>query len=106
MSAQLLTFKTNQTIIGDLDCTKEGKVKIKKPVQVYMQPGEDGKTMMGFAPFLEFCEEFVTGIEVDANEVLCITTPIKDLLNQYNKVFGSGIQVPTKEELAAIRKAT
>lgn len=106
MSVQLLTFKTQQTIIGDI--TEDGDFyKIKKPTQVYIQPSQEdpSRTMMGFAPYLEFCEEYLTGIKIPKEQVLTITTPVKDLLNQYNKVFGSGIQMPTKEDIAAIRKA-
>lgn len=106
MSVQLLTFKTQQTIIGDI--TEDGDFyKIKKPTQVYIQPSQEdpSRTMMGFAPYLEFCEEYLTGIKIPKEQVLTITTPVKDLMNQYNKVFGSGIQMPTKEDIAAIRKA-
>jgi len=48
---------------------------------------------MAFAPFLEYCEEFNTGIKITMDNVLCITTPSRELENQYNKVFGSGIQI-------------
>lgn len=105
MSTQLLTFKTNQTIIGEINCTDDNKVVVKKPVQIYSQLDKSGQSMMGFAPFLEFSEEFSTGITFDMDTVLCITTPVKEVINQYSKVFGSGIQVPTEDELASIRKA-
>ena len=92
MSIKLLTFKTNQTILGELDCTSDTEVTMKKPVQVIMQPTKEGP-MMGFAPFLEYCEEFKTGIKFSMDSVLVITTPVRELENQYNQVFGSGIQI-------------
>jgi len=92
MSIKLLTFKTNQTILGELDCTSDNEVTMKKPVQVIMQPTKEGP-MMGFAPFLEYCEEFKTGIKFSMDNVLVITTPVRELENQYNQVFGSGIQI-------------
>ena len=48
---------------------------------------------MAFAPFLEFAEEFRTGITISRDDVLCVTTPMRELENQYNQVFGSGIQI-------------
>jgi hypothetical protein len=66
--------------------------KVKKPVQVVVQPTKEGP-MMGFAPFLDYAEEFATGIELQKNDVLCVTTPSRELENQYNQVFGSGIQI-------------
>ena len=92
MSIKLLTFKTNQTILGELDCTSDTEVTMKKPVQVIMQPTKEGP-MMGFAPFLEYCEEFKTGIKFNMDTVLVITTPVRELENQYNQVFGSGIEI-------------
>ena len=75
-----------------MDCTKNDELVLKEPVQVIMQPTKEGP-MMAFAPFLEYCEEFNTGIKITMDNVLCITTPSRELVNQYNKVFGSGIQI-------------
>ena len=87
-----MTFKTNHTILAETDCTSDNEVVVKQPVQVIMQPTKDGP-MMGFAPFLDYSEEFKSGIKIPMSDVLCITTPIRDLLNQYNKFFGSGVQI-------------
>ena len=92
MTIQLLTFRTNQTLIGVVEKTSPTEYKIKKPVQVVVQATKDGP-MMGFAPFLEYCEEFSTGITIPADTVLCITSPVRELENQYNQTFGSGIQI-------------
>ena len=91
MSLSLITFKTNQTIIGDTE--RVGDVyTVKQPVQVIVQPTKDGP-MMGFSPFLDFCEEFNVGIKFSSSDILTVTTPVTDLTNQYNQVFGSGIQI-------------
>lgn len=92
MSIKLITFKTNQTLIGEVDCTNDNEVVIKQPVQVIMQPTKDGP-MMGFAPFLDYAEEFKTGIKFNMDNVLVVSTPVRELENQYNQVFGSGIQI-------------
>jgi hypothetical protein len=83
-----ITLKTAQTIMGDVQIGG-----IKKPVQVIVQPGQDGQPMMGFAPFLQFTEEFETGITINNDDILCITTPVRELENQYNKMFGVGIEI-------------
>jgi hypothetical protein len=91
MSLKLLTFKTNQTILGDVEYIS-GVYTVKKPVQVIVQPTKDGP-MMGFSPFLDYCLEFSTGIEFVSSDILTVTTPAIELSNQYNQVFGSGIQI-------------
>ncbi len=96
MTIKLITFKTNHTILAHTDEELNNKLfdcfKIKQPVQVVVQPTKEGP-MMGFAPFLDYAEEFKTGIEIQKNDVLCVTTPSRELENQYNQVFGSGIQI-------------
>jgi hypothetical protein len=92
MSVKLVTFKTNHTIIAQVDCTDKNEVVLKQPVQVVMQPSKDGP-MMAFAPFLDFSQEFNSGIKISMDSVLCITSPVVELENQYNQVFGSGIQI-------------
>jgi len=92
MNIKLVTFKTNQTIMASIDCVDDNTIIMKEPVQVIIQPTKDGP-MMGFSPFLDYAMEFNTGIKIMMNDVLCITTPSRELENQYNKVFGSGIQI-------------
>lgn len=91
MKLRLITFKTNHTLIGDV-IEEKNHLRIKQPVQVIVQPSKDGP-MMGFAPFLEFCEEFKTGVVLHYEDILCMTHPIVELQNQYNQYFGSGIQI-------------
>lgn len=88
---KLITLKTNHTLIAEL--VEAGNVyKLKQPIQLIVQPTKEGP-MMGFNPFLDYAEEFLTGIPIRHEDVLCITTPSVELRNQYNKVFGSGIQI-------------
>jgi len=92
MTIKLVTFKTNQTILANIDCIDDNTITMKEPVQVVVQPTQQGP-MMGFAPFLEYAEEFNTGIKITMDNVLCLTTPSRELENQYNKMFGSGITI-------------
>ena len=90
---KLLTFKTNHSIMGDVTETSSMFI-ISKPVQVVMQPTKDGASM-GFVPFVQFCEEWKTGITIKKDDVLFVSEPVIELTNQYNDMFGSGIQIAT-----------
>ena len=94
MTLKLVTFRTNQTLIGEVVGETDSHITLKQTVQVVVQPTKEGP-MMGFSPFLEFAEEFKTGITLPKDNVQCITTPMTELANQYNQIFGSGIQIAT-----------
>jgi hypothetical protein len=92
MAVKLISFKTNQTIIASVVYENDERITVKETVQVIVQPSKDGP-MMGFSPFLEYAQEFKTGITFDMCDILCVTTPMVELENEYNKLFGSGIQI-------------
>ena len=77
--------------MGDVS-TLGDSVLISKPVQVIMQPTKDGASM-GFVPYVQFCEEWKTGISIKRDDILFESTPLVELTNQYNEMFGSGIQI-------------
>jgi hypothetical protein len=91
MTIKLVTLRTTQTLLADVSET-DADVKLKKSAQVIVQNTQKGP-MMGFAPFLEFSEEFLTGISISRDCILTITTPTRELENEYNKTFGSGIEI-------------
>lgn len=90
MAIKLLTLKTNHTIMGEIE--QNGDYVVKQPVQVVMQPTQNGPTI-GFLPFVEFAQEFKTGFRISKDDVLFEATPITELENQYNKIFGVGIEI-------------
>jgi hypothetical protein len=91
MTVKLITFKTNQTILADVT-EQDNVVLAKQTVQVVVQP-QNGQPMMGFVPFLEFTQEFKTGITFNKSDILTINTPVVELENEYNRLFGSGIEI-------------
>ena len=95
MAIKLITFKTKHTVLATVLDEGDIGVIIKEPVQVVSIPPSASNPEGGiaFSPFLEYSEEFKTGIVIKQNDILTINSPIVDLENQYNRIFGSGIQI-------------
>ena len=68
---------------------------IKQPVQVVSVPPRSAQDpgSVAFSPFLEYAEEFKTGFTIKNEDILITSTPVRELENQYNQIFGSGIQI-------------
>jgi len=96
MALKLITFKTNHTILGDVVEAISFSI-IKYPVQVVSVPpqGPNEPSSIAFSPFVEYAEEFRTGFKIKNEDILMISTPVKEVMNQYSKIFGSGIQIAT-----------
>jgi hypothetical protein len=91
---KLVTFKTNHTILGEVQ--ESGTIiQVKKPVQVVSVPPSPDNPQGGvaFSPFVEYASEFITGFNINRSDVLMISTPVTELENQYNQIFGSGITI-------------
>ena len=94
MTIKLLTLKTNHTIMGKV--TEElTEVTIKEPVQVVQVPprSQNDPGSIAFSPFLEYAKEFKDGFKIKKDDILIISTPVVELENQYNQIFGSGITI-------------
>jgi hypothetical protein len=96
MALKLITLKTNHTILGDVEEFELGAT-IKYPVQVVSVPpqGPNEPSSIAFSPFVEYAEEFRSGFTINYRNILMVSTPVKELMNQYSKIFGSGIQIAT-----------
>ena len=91
MTIQLVTLKTNHTLIGDTDYDGN-TITIKEPLQVVIQPGKDSTSSVMFVPFVEYAKEFKTGFNISMNDVLMISNPVQELEDNYRQLF-SRIQI-------------
>tara|TARA_R100001082_G_C4304784_1_gene134084 strand:- start:191 stop:490 length:300 start_codon:yes stop_codon:yes gene_type:complete len=53
--------------------------------------------LMGWMPYTKSYE---TGIEVKDKDVMFVSEPHDELLNEYNQAFGSGLVVPKKQQVS------
>lgn len=100
MAVKILMFNNGLQIIGDVTNkdTTGNAVIVTKPVQLVFAPSEDpskkGSSSLGFAPFLQYAEEWKTGVSFMVADILTVATPMVELLNGYNQTFGSGLVLP------------
>ena len=88
---KIIALKNGMNLIAETEGTSY--IKIIKPAAIVMQNSPSGEAMIGFSPFLLYAQEFDTGIIIDNQNFLTLATPATELLNAYNKYFGSGIQI-------------
>ncbi len=69
-------------------------ISIEDPAQVAMMPSQGGASnsmSIGLLPWIPYSEESKFIIQKD--KIVTSFTPSVDLINNYNRIFGSGIQI-------------
>jgi hypothetical protein len=89
---EIIKLTTGEELIADVDHSN-GEFTLSKPCQLQMVPSKSdpSQPMMGMFPYAPYTEHHV--IEVNIEHVVWTASPVKELYNQYNSAFGSGIQL-------------
>jgi len=88
-NVKCFTFRTHQTVIGEVTDDDGISFTLKNPMQVIPVPPRAANDSggIGFAPYLAFVEEFDKGINFKYGDILTVNTPVDDLLAQYTRMF-------------------
>lgn len=88
---KVLQLVTAQEIIGEVTETAD-TFTVKNPATIHLVPQGQGTSFgVGLIPFMPYLD----GSEVNINKdkVVIIAEPSVEMRNNYNKMFGSGIQI-------------
>lgn len=91
MPVLFVKLTSGEDVIADTVVTEQG-VTLKSPVQLIMTP-QGGIGMAHFCPFVKDKE-----IKITKEYVLFTGTPDAEILNAYNKQFGTGIVTATASQ--------
>ena len=82
---------TGEELIADV--TGSEILTLNKPCVLQMVPSRQNpdQPMMGMFPYAPYTEDH--SIEVCRSRIVWDAKPVKELYNQYNSAFGSGIQL-------------
>lgn len=88
-----LKLSSGEEVVGKLFDKNNVVIKLKDVASVVMMPGSggNGQVGLGLMPFLPYSAE--KEIEFAKNFVMVEFEPGIDMLNNYNRMFGSGIQI-------------
>ena len=94
---KLFKLTSGEEVIATVEEITDGTFTLKDPVTLVYRPKEDGTMTAGFAPFMPYAQG---DIKLATLGVICFGEPLQDMLNEYNRIFGSGIVVVTANDQA------
>lgn len=82
-----------EELIGEFVAETEKTVTIRTPASVLIVPGQAGGSQIsiGLMPWLPYSDD--DEFEISRANIVAIHNPSVDLINNYNRMFGSGIQI-------------
>lgn len=88
-----------EELLGEIVEQNEKIVKIKTPASVMIVPGQSSTSQfnIGLMPWMPYSDDDV--FEIDRDKVVTIHNPSVELINHYNRMFGSGIQIASAGSL-------
>ena len=94
MNLKLMRLKSGEDIVVELLDGKESQQHITVKNPAMLVPVGDGRTsmQMGLMPWMPFSAS--KEYEIPKDWIIVVTEPLKEIANNYNQIFGSGIVVP------------
>ena len=89
---KIVKLITGEELIADTSTDSNG-ITLKQPCAIQLMPSRNdpGQTMMGLIPYASYTEDFKVTVSLD--KVIWQEIPSREIYNQYNTAFGSGIQL-------------
>ena len=101
MTVKVYKMINGEEIIGQELKADSTNYEIKAPAQIVLQQTEKGMGV-AIAPYMPYASGNIT-LYYSAIAAEC--TPDQNMINEYNRIFGSGIQVAPASALAGLQIA-
>ena len=95
MTILIIKFITGEEVIAETEASPHGYLELKNAMSLIARPDESGSVRMGMIPFAQFSEN--KKVRVYPHAIVADYEPALEILNQYNRLFGSGIQLATAD---------
>ena len=97
-SIVIFKITSGEEIIGEVFTPLGHSVEIKNPAVVMLQRAENG-VGIALMPYMPYCDGNVSFYN---SSIVAEGTPSQNMINEYNRIFGSGIQIAPASALAGL----
>lgn len=100
-AGSIVVFKitSGEEVIGEVFNPYDSHYDIKNPAVVMMQRTEQG-VGIALMPYLPYCDG---NISFYKQALVAVGEPSQNMINEYNRIFGAGIQVAPASALSGLQ---
>ena len=91
MNVKCYKLVTGEEVIAKEEQSGDDFVILKDPVALVPVPGQNGQYGYGMMPFMPTVD--ADRFNIAKRNIIISGEPVTDILNKYNSMFGSGIQI-------------
>ena len=91
IGVRIVRLHSGEEVLCRLFELNKNEYRMKNPA-IIIPTGQPGN--LGIAPWIPYSKESKTGIDIAKSQICFVVTPCEDMLNEYNKAFGSGLITP------------
>jgi hypothetical protein len=101
MAITITRLLTGEEILGEVTVIDESTVRVDNPTLVGASRNpQTGNIDVHMAPFNPLSAQ--THVSLRVENILCQYEPVKEVINKYNSIFGSGIILPTNSGIQSV----
>lgn len=90
-SVKIIRLLSGEEIVGEISAETVHEIHISKPAMIQLVPSQSGGIGVTLFPFGAYAAKDV--FEFKRQHIVTTFEPSKELYNNYNKLFGSGLVV-------------
>ena len=102
MTVKVFKMINGEEIIGEVFDVFSDTIELKEAAQIVLQRTDGGGMGVALAPVMPYAEG---NLKFHKQSIMIEGEPSQSLVNEYNRVFGSGIQVAPASALAGLQIA-
>ena len=88
-----------EELISEVFNTYDGSYELKNPANIMLQQTGNGQMGVGIAPYMPYADG---NVRLNWTAIAAEAEPEQSMINEYNRIFGSGIQVVGAGALAGL----
>ena len=89
-----------EELISEIHNHYDKHFELKNPANIMLQPTQNGQMGVGIAPYMPYAAGTVN---LYKNAIAAEAEPEQSMINEYNRIFGSGIEVVSASALAGLK---
>ena len=89
-----------EELISEIHNVYHDHFELKNPANIMLQPTQNGQMGVGIAPYMPYADG---NVKLYKSAIASEAIPEQSMINEYNRIFGSGIEVVSASALAGLR---